>query len=133
MTRRDFVVARPTTADAARIAEIQVAAMEPNPLLHAQFPTPESLMALREFLAADTAKRLGCPASGILVARDPATDAVVGFAKWESPSHPGDVKLESGGLQDLEGCRREYLGGYAALAEAAQKRSFGGNPCYRAS
>ena len=85
MTSR-FIVSRPTDADAARIAEIHVA-MDPNPLLHAQFPTPESLMALQQFLAMYTAGQLTSPNSGVLVTRDAETDLVVAFIKWESPSH----------------------------------------------
>lgn len=103
--------------------------MDPNPLLHVQFPTPESLVALHEFLTVYTAGQLTSPVSGVLVARDAETDRVVGFAKWESPSHPEEFKLEED-LQYSEGCCREFLDGYVALAEEAKKRSFGDKPCY---
>ena len=128
---RDFVISRPLEADAPRIAEIHLAAMDANPLLHAQFPARESLQSVRRFLEAYTAGQLRSPDSGVLVARDPETGAIAGFAKWDSPSHPEDVKLESGELRYLEGCRREFLDGYAALAEDAKKRCFGDEPCYR--
>lgn len=128
---RDFVVSRPQQADAPRIAEIHLAAMDPNPLLHAQFPTPNSIAKLRDFLEADTASRLRDPASGVLIARDPETGTIAAFAKWDSPSHPEDAKLESGDLKYLEGCRREFLDRYAARAAEAKSRSFGDKPCYR--
>ncbi|KAL2016842.1 hypothetical protein VTK56DRAFT_2917 [Thermocarpiscus australiensis] len=130
---RDFVVSRPQGTDAARIAEIHLAAMDSNPLLHAQFPTWESLKALEHYLEAYTADQLRDPPSGVLVARDPKSGVIVAFAKWDSPSHPEDVKLESGDLRYLQGCRREFLDGYASLAAEAQKRSFGDLPCYRLS
>lgn len=127
---RDFVVTRPQEADAPRIAEIHLAAMDSNPLLHAQFPTPESLESLDQFLAAYTVEQLHNSTSGVLVARDPETGVVVGFAKWGSPSHPENVKLENGGLRYLNGCRHEFLDGYAARAEEAKQRCFGDRPCY---
>ncbi|KAK4241769.1 acyl-CoA N-acyltransferase [Achaetomium macrosporum] len=128
---RDFVITRPHEADAPRIAEIHLAAMDSNPLLHAQFPTPESLESLQQFLRAYTAEQLQNAASGVFVARDPDTGLIAGFMKWDSPSHPEDVKLESGDLRYLEGCRREFLDGYAALATEAKSRCFGDEPCYR--
>jgi hypothetical protein len=127
---RDFVVTRPQEADAPRIAEIHLAAMDANPLLHAQFPARDSLRALQRFMEDYALEQLRNPATGFLVARDPETDVVAGFAKWDSPSHPADVKLESGDLRYLEGCRREFLDGYASLAEEAKKRCFGEQACY---
>lgn len=136
---RDFEIARPQPPDAARIAAIHLAAMDANPLLHAQFPTPESLNQLQGFLEAYTAEQTRSAAAnaapaGVLVARDAATGMIVGFAKWDSPSHLEDGKLEeSGGLRGLEGCRTEFLEGYAALAAEAMGRCFGDRPCYRTS
>ncbi|GAB1315814.1 N-acetyltransferase domain-containing protein [Madurella fahalii] len=125
-----YVVARPLEADASRIAEIHVAAMDSNPLLHAQFPTSDSLVALQRFLEADTADRLRNPTSGFLVARDPEAGTIAGFVRWDSPSHPEHVKLESGSLRNLEGCRREFLDEYSSRAAEAKRRSFCDNPCY---
>jgi hypothetical protein len=127
---RNFVVTRPQEADAPRIAEIHLAAMDANPLLHAQFPAPDSREALRRFLGEYAAEELRHPASGVLVAREPETGAIAGFAKWDSPSHPESVKLESGDMRNLEGCRREFVDGYVALAEQAKKRCFDEAGCY---
>lgn len=127
---RNFVVTRPQEADAPRIAEIHLAAMDANPLLHAQFPAPDSREALRRFLEEYAAEELRDPASGVLVAREPDTGAIAGFAKWNSPSHPESVKLESGDMRTLEGCQPEFLDGYVALAEEAKKRCFDEGGCY---
>jgi hypothetical protein len=128
---RDFLVERPDESDALRIAEIHLAAMDSSPLLHVQFPSPESRKALQQFLSQHTAEQLRDPASGVLVARDPETSVIVAFVKWSSPSHPENTKLESGDIRNLEGCRREYLDRYAALAEEAKMTCFGDKPCYR--
>jgi len=80
MTSR-FIVSQPTDANAARITEIHVAAMDLNTLLHAQFPTPESIIALRKFLTIYTASQLTNPKSRMLVTRDAETDLVFTFVK----------------------------------------------------
>ncbi|KAK0617327.1 hypothetical protein B0T14DRAFT_435023 [Immersiella caudata] len=129
----NFTIATPSLAEAARIADIHIAAMDANPLLHAQFPTPASLAAARKFLMRYTASQLGSATPGVLVARERETERAVGFAKWDSPSHREEVKLESGELQDVEGCQREYLDRYVMLAEDAMKRCFGERDCYRLS
>ncbi|KAL2266203.1 hypothetical protein VTJ83DRAFT_5555 [Remersonia thermophila] len=140
-----LVIARPQPADAARIAAIHLAAMDSNPLLHAQFPTPESLAGLERLLEADTATllRREAPDGGILVAREAggqggggSDGAIVAFARWESPSSaPSDAghreKLEEDDeLQSLAGCRSEFLAGYASRAKEARERYFGGRECY---
>lgn len=130
---RNFTIFRPRPADAARIAEIHLAAMDANPLLHAQFPTPESLRAAKQSLTEYATSQLASAVSGVLVAQDDENGTIVGFAKWESPFHREDVKLESGDLQEVQGCRREFLNRYVALAEEAMARSFGKKACYRLS
>ncbi|KAL2150798.1 hypothetical protein VTH82DRAFT_7361 [Thermothelomyces myriococcoides] len=130
---RNFVVARPQEADASRMAEIHIAAMDANPLLHAQCPTPESLRSLQRFLEAYYAEQLRDPSSGVLIARDPGTGVISGFAKWNSPSHPEKVKLESGSPTAVEGCQRKFLDRYVELAEKAKRRCFGDQPCYSIS
>jgi Queuine tRNA-ribosyltransferases, contain PUA domain len=76
--------------------------------------------------------------NGLLVARDSRTGEVVGFVKWDEPNHnknEADLestkeKLESGDIRNIEGCRPEYLEGYAMAAEAVRKRAFGDRECY---
>jgi hypothetical protein len=129
-----FEVCLPSETDAAGIANIHLAAMDDNPLLHAQFPTAASLKKLEEFLHAYTLSELRDPKTGILIARSADSGCVTAFAKWEYPFSGGDEespKLETGDLMNLEGCRRKFLEQYAALAERAKKRAFGDGPCYR--
>ncbi|KAB5566590.1 acyl-CoA N-acyltransferase [Coniochaeta sp. 2T2.1] len=128
-----FHISTPLTADVARIASIHVAAMDSNTLLHAQFPDPETLGRLRTFLENYLTNELTNPKAGILVARDAVTDEIVSYAKWDYPSSGGDDdkgKVETGDLRNMEGCRREFLERYTALAEQAKKRAFGEGPCY---
>lgn len=128
----DIVISRPSEADAGRIAEIHISAMGSNPLLHAQFPTPEGLQALRRFLEAETLNEIRDAVSGVLVSRDGPDGPVTGFVKWTSPSHPQDAKLERGDIVHLEGCCRRFLDEYASLAEQAKERSVPDEPpCYR--
>ncbi|KAK4195224.1 hypothetical protein QBC40DRAFT_186336 [Triangularia verruculosa] len=129
----DIVITRPSEADAGRIAEIHIAAMDPNPLLHAQFPTPKSLEELHRFLEAETLDEIRDPVSGVLVSRDGPAGPVTGFVKWTSPSHPQDVKLEKSDIVHLEGCCRQFLDEYGSRAEEAKERSVGDKPCYRLS
>ncbi|KAK3333778.1 hypothetical protein B0T19DRAFT_459222 [Cercophora scortea] len=155
---RDFVISQPRTSeDAARIAEIHIVAMDSNPLLHAQFPTPDSLRGLQEFLtdyyqpsSNGESNKSAAASEGVLAARDPESGVIAGFAKWDccraAPSQQlgkassagggrgvPATKLEAGELRDVEGCRREFLDGYALLAEEAKKRNFGGveRECYQ--
>lgn len=79
--------------------------------------------------------------NGLLVAHDSKTGKVVGFVKWDAPAYNNIEedpeskmeKLESGDIQNIEGCRPEYLEGYAMAAEAARKRAFGDQECYSES
>ncbi len=127
-----FRIAAATEDDAARIAAIHVAAMDANPLLHAQFPTPESLAALREFLRTYTIEQLPDHRSGVLVARDPDSAEIAAFARWDYPlsSENAPAKVETTDIQRIEGCRLEYLESYAAAATEAKKRCFGERLCY---
>ncbi|KAK3905193.1 acyl-CoA N-acyltransferase [Staphylotrichum tortipilum] len=135
---RPFETLRPCASDAPRIAAIHLAAMHTNPLLHAQFPTAASLAALEGFLTAYATAQLQDNPSGrgggggALIARDRATGEVVAFARWDSPR---EKEGDSSGIVELEGCRREFLEGYAVRAEEAMGRLWGGREggCYRLS
>lgn len=135
MAARPFEITRPSVTDAPRIAAIHLAAMSSNALLHAQFPTPASLAAVEGFLATYAAAQLQTPpgggGGGALIARDPATGEVAAFARWDSPREPQGGKIEDGEITGLEGCRREFLDGYAVRAEEARGRCWGGGECYR--
>ncbi len=135
---KQFDILRPSATDAPRIAAIHLAAMSSNPLLHAQFPTPSSLAALERFLTTYAAAQLQDPpgsgaGGGALIARDPATGEIAAFARWDSPREPEGEMLE-GEIGGLEGCRREFLEGYAVRVEEARRVCFlggEGRGCYR--
>ncbi|KAM7184155.1 hypothetical protein V8F33_013170 [Rhypophila sp. PSN 637] len=148
---------------AFRIAEIHLLAMDSNPLLHAQFPTAESLANLRRFLV-DSYEALALLASSFShFAQDLGSTAdelghelgeIVGFATWEyspgaeaAPSQHGSGngsdnrdenansahKLETEISNHVEGCRKEYLDTYARLSVEAKGTCFGGQECYQIS
>lgn len=128
-------ICSPSPTDAARIADIHLAAMDSNPLLHVQFPTPASLEGLRHYLQAYTISELDDPTKGVLVARYSETNEIISFAKWDLPSTHGsdsnnNNKLETGDIRDIEGCRPEFLEGYAVLAAEAKGRCWGDRACY---
>lgn len=97
-----FELSRPLETDAPRIAQIHLAAMDTNPLLHAQFPTLEGRQNLERFLAEHTAKQIRRGKEGILVAREPETGAIVGFARWDPPA-PEEVTEAAGGGKKKKG------------------------------
>ncbi|OIW24855.1 hypothetical protein CONLIGDRAFT_684761 [Coniochaeta ligniaria NRRL 30616] len=107
--------------------------MDGNPLLHVQFPSTAALEGLKTFLEGDLIRELKEPKAGILVARDPITNDIVSYARWDDPPSGGGqdgAKLETGELRNLKGCRREFLERYAALAGETKKRAVGDTPCY---
>lgn len=126
-------ICAPSEVDGARIADIHLAAMDSNPLLHVQFPTPDSLARLRDYLEAYIIKELHDPTKGILVARLEDTREIISFVKWDHPTHGADAgneKLETGDIKEIEGCDPLYLERYAATAATAKERYFGNNKCY---
>jgi hypothetical protein len=126
-----FDIEIPTADNAIRIAQIHVQAMDSNPLLHVQFPTPESLTDLLEFLRVDTILHLDDHTKGVLVARDPVSREIVSFIKWEI-SRPDDKTAQPNCEQPWpESCVLEYLDKYTELAEAAKGKIMGQKPCYR--
>lgn len=129
----NFDISPASSQDAKRIAAIHLAAMNSNILLHVQFPTPQSLVNLEAFLADYTLSQLRDPTSGVLVARDPVSQEIVSFAKWDFPEISDAVKEETETFKWSEGCCQQYLDDYAALAENAKKRAIGDLPCYRES
>ncbi|KAK4166403.1 acyl-CoA N-acyltransferase [Cladorrhinum sp. PSN259] len=140
MAAQNFVIDRPSLNDARRIAEVHIAAMHENPLLHAQCPTPQSILSLEKFLEEEVAGHLRGNGGGILVARDLGANVIAGFVRWTSPSTSGSVKLEesASGARNIEGCRYEFLDGYVLLAEKAKERvtaagGLGGTGCYHLS
>ncbi|KLU86597.1 hypothetical protein MAPG_05609 [Magnaporthiopsis poae ATCC 64411] len=135
----ELELSTPTANDCGRMAEIHVRAMEANPLLHAQFPTSESVRRLEAFLAEHYASIITprSPArSRVLVAQHLPSRQIASFATWDVPAEEltGEVaeeeKLESGDITNLEGCQKQYLEKYAALSAGAAVELLNGEKCY---
>ncbi|KAL8305230.1 hypothetical protein RB597_003886 [Gaeumannomyces tritici] len=129
----------PATGDCRRMAEIHVRAMDANPLLHAQFPTVDSIRRLEVFLAGHYQSTIapGSPGrSRALVARHLPSRQIVSFAAWDVPAEveAGEVaeeeRLESGDITKLKGCQKQYLENYAALSASAAVEALKGEKCY---
>jgi hypothetical protein len=123
-----------TAADVDRIAAIHLAAFDSNVLLHAQFPTPSSLAALRSILSNDmlhTIQEGETSRKVVLVVRDSAAgDQIIGFAKWDLPGLAKGTPVHPDVTWPAE-CRKEFLDEYHTKAEAAKERVMGDGECYR--
>ena len=117
-----------THEDAARIAAIHLAAFDVNPLLHAQFPTPQDLANLQEFLAEDTIEELSDPMKAVLVVKT-REGKIISFAKWTLPEAGDQVLHEDTAWP--KGCVRELLDEYYMKAEGVKRSVIGGEKCYR--
>ncbi|TAQ90552.1 hypothetical protein B7494_g1106 [Chlorociboria aeruginascens] len=121
-----------TGADVDQIADIHLAAFDSNVLLHAQFPTEDSLKGLHDVLSADalsTIRDAKATGKAILVVRDTEIDKIISFARWDLPTL--NLMAHNRDITWPEGCRLEYLEGYTTKAEAAKERVIGNTPCYR--
>jgi hypothetical protein len=126
-----FKISTPGEADADRIATIHLAAMQPNALLHVQFPTQESLKSLHRFLVQDTLMHLNSLDKGVLVARDGALGDITGFVKWEVPSNAAGKVQQEEELDWPEDCCREWIDKYYEQAEKAERDAIGEMRCCR--
>lgn len=127
-------VAAAAESDASVIADVHLAAMEDNLLLHAQFPTADSIVFLRDFLAKDTVEHIQDASKGVLIARDVASGEVASFVKW-LVHHPLNNKEAAEKPTEEEhwpaGCRVEYLDSYGALTARVRFSVMGDKPYYR--
>lgn len=120
------------SADVEQIASLHLTSFDSNPLLHVQFPTPESLTSLHSILSHDMKRTIENAANSkkkILVVRDSSRDdQIISFAKWDLPGVQEELHSGAQWHQDV---RQEYLDTYHELAEAAKTRVIGDTPCYR--
>lgn len=131
-----FEILEPGKGDCQHMAEIHFKAMHSNPLLHAQFPTEESIRHLETFLGRHYEVVRSLAAYRALIAKHITYGCVAGFACWETDISDGEQehgKAEDSDLRYSKGCRKEYLEQYAALAANAEKEVMRGEPCYRKS
>ncbi|EKD12040.1 uncharacterized protein L3040_003181 [Drepanopeziza brunnea f. sp. 'multigermtubi'] len=123
-----------TPSDVDRIAAIHLAAFNDNALLHAQFPTSESLSALQSILAEETlhAIQRTQTTKAVLVVKDKELqeNQIISFAKWDLPTDHAKQVLHEG-ITWPDDCQQESLDRYHELAEAAKERVVGKGKCYR--
>ena len=113
-------------ADAEEIATVHLLSFDSNVLLHAQFPTAASLKGLHTFLSHDAVRDLRDPQKALMVVRDPLTNRIASFAKWDLPG-PSTHHLS---ITWPQGCQQRFIDEYYEKAEAAKKRVVGDTPCY---
>ncbi|TVY85028.1 Allophanate hydrolase [Lachnellula suecica] len=119
--------------DVDEIARLHLAAFDSNVLLHAQFPTPESLATLHSVLSQEILHDIqNAQAAGkvVKVVRDTEADSkIISFAKWDLPnvSKVGH-QVDSAWHEDT---RREFLDIYHEKARDAKARVVGDKLCYR--
>ncbi|KAI1655135.1 putative GNAT family acetyltransferase [Daldinia decipiens] len=137
-------------ADAARIAEIHMAAFGSNAMLLAQFPTPAVRDALKKSIELKALADIDDPKTTVLVVRDSSLELgsnsaistdnertrgrrkeqVVAFAKWAHPVRLDEDYVEPPWIWPA-GTNLVILNDWAKKAEAAQSRALGNTPCYR--
>ena len=130
-----FKLSHATADDSERIATIHLASFDDNTLLHAQFPTKDTLAGLHTFLRdeiQEVVQEGRRHDKAILVVRDTDTEGspVVAFANWDLP--------ESGKTHDHAhiswptGVQRHLIEEYYEKVEAAKGRIIGPDRlCYR--
>ncbi|KAI5467724.1 hypothetical protein BGZ63DRAFT_345941 [Mariannaea sp. PMI_226] len=133
-----FRIAVPSSKDLTDVASTHLAAMDPNLLMHAQFPNDEARQFLREELCRDTLAHSVRNNMGVLVARDVTTGKIASFIKWNVQRPSGDGDSNGDGSKEPDEqipdcCRREYLDSYAELCKQARHRVLGSQSHYRAA
>jgi hypothetical protein len=122
-------IVRAAREDVEYITDIQFAAFSTNTLLHVQFPTPESLSALRRYWTEETLRMIDGADTEVLVARKDGI--IIAFAKWLLPTTSGEVLHEE--TVWPESCNKAMLDEYFQKVGEQQSRIIGDAPCYRRS
>ncbi|KAL8753279.1 MAG: hypothetical protein Q9199_005168, partial [Rusavskia elegans] len=113
--------------DAIRIADVHMAAFGSNPLLLAQFPTPDVRTQLRHCIAKKAAADIRDPNIAVLVARD--QEKIVSFAKWSLPVTAPETYVEAPWVWP-DGTNFSILNEWTEKMEEAQQRALGELPSY---
>ncbi|KAI1456381.1 putative GNAT family acetyltransferase [Annulohypoxylon moriforme] len=127
-------------ADAARIAEIHMAAFGSNAMLLAQFPTAAVRDALKQCIESKALADISDPNITVLVVRESNQDdkhqenggTVVAFAKWAHPAPTDGDHIEPPWVWP-EGTNLKILEDWTKKTEEAQARAVGVSPCYHLS
>jgi hypothetical protein len=119
--------------DVESIASIHLAAFNSNTLLHAQFPTLNSLKGLQACLRQDALKTIQDGRKTgrvVLVVRETDFDnQIISFAKWDLPeTSMGPFHSD---ITWPVGCQQEYLDEYQEKTESTKNRVIGDQQCYR--
>lgn len=129
-----FDIVPAVKGDAAKVADVHLNAMGDNALLHAQFPSPESLEFLRGWLENDTAQHVEDGSKGVLIAKDDRSKETASFVKWQV--HGGkkaSIDQPAQAEEWPDSCRTEYLDSYGELTARVRKEVMGDSPYYRMS
>ncbi|KAF2787556.1 putative GNAT family acetyltransferase [Melanomma pulvis-pyrius CBS 109.77] len=133
-----LVLAHASAADAARIAEIHMAAFGRNGMLLAQFPTPSVRRGLQEAIEAKALADILDPRITVLVVQEVEIEQqspknngrIIGFAKWIHPVATGENYAETPWVWP-EGTTWDVLDAWTRTVEEAEKNVLGKSPCYR--
>ncbi|KAK6958487.1 hypothetical protein Daesc_001288 [Daldinia eschscholtzii] len=120
-------------SDAARIAEIHMAAFGSNAMLLAQFPTPAVRNDLKKSIELKALADIEDPKTTVLVVRDSSLEPqnnAISFAKWSHPVRPEEDYVEPPWTWPV-GTNLGVLNDWAKKTEAAQSHALGDAPCYR--
>lgn len=121
-----------TPTDASYIADIHMAAFGRNPLLLAQFPTPEIRHQLRSCIAEKAANDIRDLNVIVLVVQD-QEGRVVSFAKWSMPVSAKAAAMGLGAEAPWiwpKGTDFGFLDQWSEIAEGAKQKALGDRPAY---
>lgn len=140
-----LMLSRACAADAARIAEIHMAAFGQNGMLLAQFPTPAVRRELQQAIETKASADILDPQITVLVVQErgvgqPFSDGkppqnnghIISFAKWIHPVAAGENYTETAWLWP-EGTMWEVLDAWTRKVEETERKVLDGSPCYRKS
>jgi hypothetical protein len=130
MSNPQLTLSEASEDDAARIADIHMAAFGTNLMLLAQFPTPASRDELRVTLREKAVDEIRDPQWTVLVVCDD-TGKIISFAKWKRPVPESELDryIEKPWKWPTE-TRFDILEEWTSKVEEAGNMLLGTTPCY---
>lgn len=130
MSSPQITLIKASEDDAARIADIHMAAFGTNQMLLAQFPTPAIRDELRVTLREKAIDEIRDPQWAVLVVYDGA-GTIISFAKWRRPiPEPEEDRYIEGPWKWPKGTRLDVLEEWTLKVEEAGERLLGNTPFY---
>jgi hypothetical protein len=127
----DFRITTPPKERRDELSDIHLRAMEPNELLHAQFPNAQSIEFLHGWLGRNTLEHIHDEDKGVLVAlAHDGTDTVTSFVKWLVHSAAAEDEAHE---EWPAYCRQTYLDSYGDLTQRIRDEVMGKESYYRTS